>query len=424
MHRTLNIGVGLSPFAVAAFVLLALVLLLFGQDFTMPLVALGVVGTLVTGQRATNTIGADQRKIDMADKITLLEPDASPLTVISKRISKVKTSNPQFKWQEDESEPRWDAVNNGAGYADSATSIVVDNGPYFQAQQIVYVPRTGESMRVTAVSTNTLTVVRGVGSTAAALVDDDELVITNTAQPEGDASRAARSRNPTTVYNYTQIFREPWDATETNRHSDNEGGDDWDHQALKHGIEHAKDIEYALMVGSPSEDTSGGNARRTTGGFKHFVTSNVTDAAGALTETEFFTAMRPNFRYGAKEKWALASALAVDVLNGFPRGKLEVQQGERTFGLRVMQYISPHGTLNLVTHWLMEGTTLGGQVWIIDTDVVRYRYLANQRGSRDTHINREIQNNDVDGRKDEYLTEAGLEFGQEKRHGKIIGITS
>jgi hypothetical protein len=381
-------------------------------------------GTLVSGQRGTLDGNQDNRKIDMADKILLLEPDAAPLTVVTKNIQKKGTGNPKFQWQEDELDPRFDQVNNGAGYASGITAIVVDNGAYFEAQNLVYVPRTAETMRVTAVVGNTLTVVRGVGSTAAALVDNDPLLITSTAQPEGDASRPARSRNQTTVYNYTQIFRTPWDATETARHSEYEADDDWDYQALKHGIEHKKSIEYALMVGARSEESSSGQARRTTGGFRSFVTTNATDAGGALTEAEFFTALRPCFRYGAKEKWGFASQLAVDVLNTFPRGKLEVQQGEKTFGLRIFQYISPHGTLNLVTHYLLEGTTLGGQIWVMDSDVVKYRYLVNKRGARDTTLNKEIQANDVDGRKDEYLTECGLELGSELRHGYIYGITS
>lgn len=380
-------------------------------------------GALVTGQRTTTNIEQQQRKIDMAQEIMLLEPESSPLTVITKNISKKSTRNAKFSWMEDELEPRFDLINNGAGYSNVAVSIVVDNGAYFRVQHVVYVPRTGESMLVTAVATNTLTVTRGVGSTAAALLDNDELLITGTAQPEGDASLSARSRNPVPVFNYTQIFREPWDATETERHSENEADDDWDHQALKHGIEHSKNIEYNLMVGHPSEDTSGGNPRRTTGGFRHFVATNATDAGGVFTETELFSALRPAFRYGAKEKWGFCSQLAVDVMNGFPRGKLEIRQSEKTFGLRVMQYISPHGTLNLVTHYLLEGTTLGGQIWIMDTDVVKYRFLKNKRGSRDTSIRENIQNNDVDGRKDEYLTECGLQFGLEKRHGYIYGIT-
>lgn len=382
-------------------------------------------GTLVTGQRGTTNINQDQRKIDMSKKILQLEPDAAPFTVIMKNIGKRQVVDPKFKWQESELDPRYDTINAVGGYNAAATAWVVDNPAYFQAQNIVHVPRTNENVRVTAVDvgTSTLTVVRGIGSTAQALNDNEELLIANTAQPEGDASKPARSRNPVTVQNYTQIFRTEWDATETERISENETDDDWEFTAGQKGIEHKKDIEYAGMVGHPSEDTSSGQARRTTGGFRHFVTSNATDAGGAFTEAEFFSAMRPLFRYGAKEKWAFCSALAVDVLNSFPRGKLEVRQSEKTFGVRVMQYISPHGTLNLVTHWLLEGATLGGQIWVIDSDVVKYVSLKTKKGSRDTHINKEIQNNDVDGRKDEYLTEAGFQYGLEKRHGYIYGIT-
>lgn len=380
-------------------------------------------GTLVTGQRGTTNIEPKQRKIDMAQEILLLDPDAAPLTVITKNISKKSTVNSKFEWMEDELDPRFDRVNNGAGYASGATAITVDNGPYFEVQQIVYVPRTKESMRVTAVVGNVLTVVRGIGSTAQAMLDNEELLIANTAQPEGDSSRVARSRNPTPMFNYTQIFRMPWDATGSDLHSENEGPDDWEHTAAKKGIEHKKDIEYALMTGHPSEDTSSGQARRTTGGFQHFVSTNTMDAGGVLTEAEFFTFLRPNFRFGAKEKWGLASQLVVDVLNSFPRGKLEVTQSDKTFGLRVMQYVSPHGTLNIVTHYLLEGDTLGGQMWVLDTDVVKYRFLSNKkRGSRDSSVRTNIQAPDVDGRKDEWLTDGGLQFGAEKRHGYLYGV--
>jgi hypothetical protein len=68
--------------------------------------------------------------------------------------------------------------------------------------------------------TNTLTVVRGVGGGAAAINDNDELLLIGSAQPEGDTSKPARSGNPTKVTNYTQIHRTPYESTETLIHSD------------------------------------------------------------------------------------------------------------------------------------------------------------------------------------------------------------
>lgn len=385
------------------------------------------VGTLVTGQRATagtNGVDSNQRKIDMAQQIMLLEPESNPLTVILKNLSKKRCFAPKYSWMEKELDPRFDTANGAQ--TNVSTTIVVTNAGYWENQGLIYVPRTGETIRiVSGGGTATLTVVRGVGSTAAAINNGEELLAAGNAALEGDTARAGRSRNPTTVVNYTQIFRTPWEETDTALHTEYEGDDDWDRQAADHGIEHAKNLEYSIALGHPSEDLTdaSGKPRRTTGGFNHFVTTNVTDFAGTTTELGFYTALRPIFRYGAKEKIGFASMLAVDILNTFPRGKIQiVNPDQNKYGLRIMQFVSPHGVLNLVTHYLLEGATLGKQLWVMDPNNASYRYLQNQRGSRDTHIRTNIQTNDTDGRKDEYLSECGAVFGLDKTHGKLINF--
>ena len=381
----------------------------------------------LTGQRGTLNISQDQREIDMGDTISLLEPDSSKLTLISKGrngASKKKAISPKFSWLEDSSEPRFDAVNGTTG---TGTSVVVDNGAYFAEHFLVLVTRTSEVMRVIGVAGNTLTVARGVGGSAVALADNDELMVIGVAQPEGDTSRPARSSNPSVVTNYTQIFREPFDMTNTLRSSDMVTTEhDWNHQAKKHGIEHAKDIEYSLMLGRASEDTSGSQPRRTTKGVIRHITTNVLDAGGALTETEFQTFLRMLFRYSSGgRKVAFGSPLVVSVLNAFAAGKLQTRQGESTYGLAVQDYVSPFGTLHVMTHWLLEGAVYGGYLVGLDMSEIKYRFLGGGiDGSRDTHIARNIQETDRDGKKDEYRTEAGLELGQEKKHGLLTGVTS
>lgn len=377
----------------------------------------------VTGQRTTGNISQSTRKVDMSEKILLLDPNAAPLTVLSRRLSKKAAINPEYSWQEDDLEPRFDAINNGAGYASGATSLVVDNGAYFAQHFLVLVTRTGEVVRVDSVSTNTLTVTRGIGSTAAALVDNDELFVIGHAQPEGDTSPVARSGNPTKVTNYLQIFRKSVEASGTHLHSDQfTSPHDWEYQQNKMGIEHKKDIELSIWFGHPSE--AGTPPRRTTGGVFHFLTSNILAAGGQFTEAEMYQALRPTFRYGSDTKVAFGSPLVIDVMNGFPRAKLQVTQDETTYGVRVFTYITPHGTLRLVSHPLFEGTVYSGYLAVLDMDQIRYRYLANSRGSRDTMLLRNRQENDRDGQKDEYLTECGLEFGLAKTHGAATGITS
>lgn len=381
----------------------------------------------VTGARGTGNISADTREIDMGQRITLLEPESAPLTVLTKRIRTIRAIDPQFNWLEDAREPRFDAINAGAGYDTDDTELTVDNGSYFAEHQLVKNTRTTEIFRVVSVAGNVLSVIRGVGNsgTGVAMNDNDELVILSTAQPEGDTSRDARTSNPTKVTNYTQIFRNSWEVTGTLRASTPKvQPKDWNHQAHKVGIEHALDIEYALLFGKADENLTGGQPRRTTGGVLDFVTTNSQDAGGAFTEAELATFMRTNFRYGSRRKVMLAAPLVVSVMNAFAQGKLETRQGESTFGLAVMKYVSPFGTIDMVTHWLLEGTIYGGYGILLDLDELAWRPLSNEDEHRDTKVRKEIQENDRDGRKDEYLTEGGLQVGHEQKHGLLTGVTS
>jgi hypothetical protein len=394
---------------------------LYARTLYLPIAGADVV----EGARGTGNIGTNILETDFANKVLELEPDAAPLTVLSARLDKQKAINPKFTWFEDVLDVRFDAIDEGAGYDDNDTVLTVDNGGYFHADDLVYITRTGEIVRVSSVDGDDLTVVRGVGAGAAAIVDNDELIVLNSAAEEGALDKPARSGNPTEVFNYTQIFRDPVEITGTAESSASRiSPNEWNRILHKKGIEHMKNIEYAALFGRPSVSTAGTHPRRTTGGFNYYATQNVTDVGGAMTEAEFFAAFRAPFRYGSRTKLAMAATVPVDVLSGFARSKLQVEQGENTFGLKITQVISPHGVVNFVTHWLLEGAVHGKEIWIVDMDNVGYRYLHGDDGSRDTKIRHEIQSPGADTRKDEYLTECGFVFGQPLTHGKIKNITS
>src|SRR4051812_25913824 len=102
----------------------------------------------ITGARTNTNNLSDQLAIDLADRINLLEPSAQPLAVFSRKAMKKRTVASKFSWLEDKSKPRYDAVNNVAGYTSGNTAIVVDHGAYFAQHDQVLVTRTGEQMRV------------------------------------------------------------------------------------------------------------------------------------------------------------------------------------------------------------------------------------------------------------------------------------
>ena len=388
----------------------------------------------VAGQRSTGNIASNQRRIDLTQKILRLEPDDSPLTVISRQMkgSRKATNNRTFQWAEQQRLTRFDAINNGAGYNTSATSIVVDTGSLFSAGTLVKVPRTGEVFEVSAVSTNTLTVVRGVGNsgTGVAIVDDDPLLILGRAAEEGGTSLQAIANDPTFVSNYTQIFKRSVEisgsaASESNITQPH----DWTFQHENEAMEHLLDMEDAFLFGKPDTTTLSINSKPTytTGGVLHFANQNGVAAGGTLTEAGFETFLRGAFRYGSKNKTLFASPLLVSVLNNFSQTKLQTQVGQDTYGVSVMRWISPHGTVNIVKHNLLEGATYGGYGILLDMGRgnVSYRYLDGDGpgGSRDTKLYKNRQAPDRDGLLDEWITEAGLQFGEAKCHAVLTGVT-
>src|SRR6188768_3641039 len=244
----------------------------------------------VTGAMLTTNVHSDQIALDFGDNIALLDPSENPFTLLTRMASKRRTGSWTFSGFEDARKARFDQINGV--HSTTVTTIAVDNGAYFAQWDLVQVTRTGEVFRVDGVSGNNLTVTRniaptGVG-TGVATVDNDEIMIIGTAQPENDTSKPARADIPTKVTNYTQIFRTPFEASDTLRASMFQlSPKEWQRQQKMKGIEHALDIESAFLFGKRSSTTPGSAADRTTAGLLAHITSIQTDAGGDLSEAEW-----------------------------------------------------------------------------------------------------------------------------------------
>ena len=137
-----------------------------------------------------------------------------------------------------------------------------------------------------------------------------------------------------------------------------------------------------------------------------FATANVD------TEAEFEAWLEDAFKYGNTEKYLFASAAVVSMINGWAKGKLEITQGEKNYGLTILKYLSPHGTVNIIKHDLLTGTTYGNYAIMLDMETLTYRYLSN----RDTKLLTNRQNPGEDAVVEEYLTECGLMMESAERH--------
>jgi hypothetical protein len=100
---------------------------------------------------------------------------------------------------------------------------------------------------------------------------------------------------------------------------------------------------------------------------------------------------------------------------------------DKTYGIAISQYLSPHGTVNLVKELMLENaggvastSNYGGYAYAIELEDVVYRYLQN----RDVQMETDIQLPGDDFYKDQYICEVGMEFHNEQKHGTLYGVTS
>ena len=80
------------------------------------------------------------------------------------------------------------------------------------------------------------------------------------------------------------------------------------------------------------------------------------------------------------------------------------------------------GTLNFVAHPLFRGHAEDIAA-VIDMNNVKYRCLSGNGVNRDTFVETNIQDNSVDGRKDQIITECGLEVALPETHA-LLKFTS
>lgn len=394
--------------------------------------------------RDTATSVAEGRMIvDAVDKIFLLEPNKHPLVTlltnvgkvwdgkawVGSGLSKAVTGNPEFKWFEDVYGGRFARV--GAAATSSGTTITVTNAGsspayIFTVGDVVRNQRTGENFLVTAIaSASTLTVTRAFGTVAGAAMNaGDALFIVGNVSEENSTARNVNSTRTTPQSNYTQIFKTSISVSNTEKAANLYGGRDLPYQRAKKGTEHALDIERAFWLGQKYYDTTGtqGHPRRETGGIDEFITggnSYVQNQGGALTAPDMNTFLREGFTYGNSTKMLFAGGVVLQAINEIARGQILTKTGDTTYGVRISEWQTPFGIVNIVHNPLFV-EEMAGSAYLLDMEMFRYRYME----GRDTQLQTNIQAPDVDGQVDQYISEVGLERKQAPRHALLKGVTA
>ncbi len=359
----------------------------------------------------------ERRDIDVSKEITIPDPDETPFSVIMMRARKQPVDTMEFHWYEQDYLGRWTRIDNAAGYGAADAVLKVADASIFTPKDLVDVAGQGEIMRVTAVDTtaNTISVIRAYAGVAVNLPNNTELMRLSIAMEENSLAPESNLRQPVKRYNLCQTIRTTFDESMSSADEPKKAGprERTRLRRLK-AVEHRRDIEHVLIFGQRKEDVP--NKVRTTGGILYFVQTNIKDLAGQpLTETEWDDFCRMLFAHGSSKKVVVASGTVMQAVDGFAKGKLQTVVGKETYGVHLSEYISTYGRVYLAYSKVLTNAYSGMAIGL-DMSHIYYR------PKRGTTLRANIQENDRDGWKDEYLTEFGLKVEQETCHAVLKGV--
>ena len=375
----------------------------------------------------TLSMNVDQILPQISREVRNRDANIAPYTHLSRMMNKMAIKGTETIWWETQQLPQWTKINNGAGYLSTATDIVIDDPSYFAKADMIICPRTGETMRVTAVvvGTSTITVTRSMGATAAAaLVDDDDLFRIGCAFEEHSLKGVAIMVKPVKRTAHLQIWRIPVEESETSAYTEKWTGDERARQRLEKRDLLMLELEKANIFGEDSETVGpDGKPLRTAGGFVEVVrvTSlhNVAPS-GSTTEAVLRKELVDAWDYSTSgELYFYIPNWFCDRIDSFGVNRLQVLQGDETYGVAIRRWKSSLGELRLINHKLLRGAVYGGYGLIADMSNIRYVSQAGQ----DTRLVMGIQENDRHGYVDEWRNTSGTRVEIPESHQLIVGLT-
>ena len=379
------------------------------------------------GLRGTGSWGTDERPKSFREGILWRQPEGSaPLFALMAKARKDSLTDPEHSWWEEVLTNVRISINDASGYTATSTTLTIDSGGLeLVIGDVLLLEKTegttydNEILIVSSITSDTVIVAkRGIaGSTAVGIADNTFLTRIGSAHEEGATLPTISQRNPTKYTNYAQIFRTVYGVTKTADATTARTGNGYKNDRKRKGFDHSNKMEWAMLYGQSSEDTSGDHAKRYLGGLREFITSNVTIFTTSPNEDTFLDAATNVFDYNSEsgagnQRIVLAGNGFLNNLNKVARNssssRINFDGTINVYGMELQKWVLPQGTFGVRSHPLMSvHPRFTNSAFILDFSNLVYRPL------RDTKFEDDVQAPGEDARKGHWLTEMSIEIQHE-----------
>jgi hypothetical protein len=421
------------------------------------------------GMRGTGSWTGSERPENWRETILYLYPNGmAPLTAILSKMKSESVNDPHYHWFT-KTLPLQRATITGV-YTDAAMlNAYVANGvagqtlfvkvaeveaKEFRAGHVVML-RDADDLAVDCVARVQSVIINGANSMISCMLleaddnsanhdcsDVDTLLVIGNSNPEGAEMPDSISYDVSEWFNYTQIFRTPLEITRTARKTRLRTKPQYQ-ESKREALElHSIEMEKAFLWGIRTLRTgSNGQPERTTLGVINAIrTGAPANVFNFATDPAYAgqtwlqggadwldVCLEQVFRYGANEKLALIGSgaqLAIDRL-AKTGANFNLTPGDSrvTWGISVVRWLTSFGTINLVSAPLFNYEPTNRNAFVLlEPRLLTYKYVDDTEffgeGGKTAPEGHGFGR--IDGTKEEYLTECGLEY----HHPQTMGLFS
>lgn len=310
----------------------------------------------------------------------------STLFGLMSQLKNEPADNTTFNWWE--RDPVRLNYYSNAAFNSSVTTLTFDDGAavdVFQllSQNVILLnDRTAEMVRITAdPTTASVAVARGaLGTTAAAINDNDLWTLITAAQDEGADPRRSAYEEPTSFSNYIQTYDESLFITNAFKNNvlRTDALGPLPERRLQALERVTKRIELSYFLGNKGTVTGANGTIYYTGGIKNAIdvggfTANALNGNGGtgVALDPFYTWMESFMTVGSDTKLAFCGTKAYSALNKYCSNNsagFRIMNQETVFGLNITNILTPFGELGLCFHPLFRDA-IAFQTWMFVVDL-------------------------------------------------------
>lgn len=418
------------------------------------------------GMRGSGDWAPNERPENWRETILFLYPNgSSPLTAISSMMGSEGTDDPVFHWwtkQLPEQGGDVSDVYDDAALATATSSSKSDGDVVYVnvAEELASEFRRGHTAQlhqegelntevkgevedVALNGSNSYVALRIHDGASTSQLDSNTLdidVIGNV-NAEGAEMPESRSYDPVEYENFTQIWRTALSITRTARATRLRTGDAYDERKRETLELHAIEMEKSTLWSYKSSKIgANGKPKRTTQGLIPFIKQNAPENVDSYVSNADFTGtawlaqnggelwlheqLERIFRFGKPEKLGLIGNQGLLAINRLAKNSADVNIEPMTvaYGIRVLEWITPFGTLYLKTHPLFNNRSMMRRdLVVMEPDNMTFRFVDDTFFIDDPQDQRN-RNNSKDGTEEEYLTEGGYEFHHPQTMGYLTDL--